>query len=181
MRCSRTAAALLRSLCLFLGLACLPSQLHAQEEGPSGRDIVVAYNTGFRFSIAPGVFIPVDGGKVGFSISGDFRYGIEVGPIVVAPGARLAGYFPSDLTVLAALGTTRLVFPVGPVGPYVLGGVGPGWVSEPSKAGLAYMAGGGFMVHIGMRFGIGAEATYQGITGTDFKALFVGPALLISF
>jgi len=153
----------------------------AAPEGPSGRDIVVAYNTGFRFSIAPGIFIPINGERVGFSIAGDFRYGIEVGPIVVAPGARLAGYFPSNLTVLAAMATTRLTLPLGPVGPYVVGGVGPGWVSEPSRAGLAWLAGGGLMVHIGTRFGIGAEATYQAITNTRFKALFVGPSFLLGF
>lgn len=153
----------------------------AQAEGPSGRDVVVAYNVGLRFGIAPGIFIPVNGESVGFSISGDVRYGIELGPVVVAPGGRLAGYFPSELTVLAALATTRVTLPLGPVGPYVLGGVGPGWVSEPSEAGLAWMAGGGLMAHIGTRFGIGAEATYQAITGTAFKALFIGPSLLLGF
>ncbi len=148
---------------------------------PSGRVVVVAYNTGVRFSVAPGIFIPINGGRVGFSISGDLRYGIETGPVVVAPGVRLAGYFPSDLTVLAALATTRVTMPLGPVGPYVVGGLGPGWVSEPSRAGLAWLAGGGFMVHIGTRFGLGAEATYQAITNTAFKALFVGPSLLFGF
>jgi len=37
------------------------------------------------------------------------------------------------------------------------------------------------MVHVGARFGIGAEATYQAITGTAFEALFVGPSLLLAF
>jgi hypothetical protein len=146
---------------------------------PTSRDIVVAYNVGWRFSIAPGVFIPVDDGNIGFSIAGDVRYGFDLGPLVLAPGVRLAGYFPSDLTVLAGLGTLRATFPVGMFGPFVQGGVGPGWVSEPSKAGLAWLAGGGFMVHFGTRFGFGAEASYQAITGTDFNALFIGPSFLI--
>ncbi len=173
---------LLISLSLALiGFSAYGERAAAQAEGPRGRDVVVAYNTGWRFSIAPGLFIPVNGERVGFSISGDVRYGIELGPVIVAPGARLAGYFPSDLTVLAGMATTRVTLPLGPVGPYVLGGVGPGWVSEPSEAGLAYMAGGGAMVHIGTRFGIGAEATYQAITGTRFRALFIGPSLLFGF
>jgi hypothetical protein len=146
----------------------------------SKRDIVVAYNTGLRFSIAPGVFIPLHG-PAGFSISGDVRYGIEIGPVIVAPGIKLAGYFPSDLTILAGFATARVTWPLGPVGPYVLGGLGPGWVSSPSNVGLAWLAGGGLMVYIGDRFGIGAEATYQAITGTNFQALFVGPSLLLAF
>ena len=170
---------------LLLALICLGAsragaQAFAPQE-PSSRDIVVAYNTGHRFSIAPGVFIPNGGGNIGFSIAGDYRYGIEVGPIVVAPGARIAGYFPSGYYILTALATARITFPLGPVGPYVLGGIGPGYVSEPSKTGAAWMGGGGLMVYIGRSFGIGAEATYQGVTGSDFRALFIGPALMLAF
>jgi hypothetical protein len=177
------APALAFALFGTLSLANVRAQAQEQQwQEPSGRDLVVAYNTGFRFSIAPGIFIPVNGERVGFSITGDFRYGFDLGPVVLAPGVRLAGYFPSDATILAALATTRLVIPAGPVGPYVLGGLGPGWVSEPdSEVGLAWMAGGGFMWHVSTRFGIGAEATYQAITGTPFKALFVGPSFLIGF
>lgn len=169
---------------LALALCMLGSAQHAAAqsyEEPSARDIVVAYNTGFRFSIAPGVFIPTHGGDVGFSIAGDFRYGFELGPTVLAPGVRVAGYFPAGLNVLVALGTTRVTLPVGPVGPFLVAGVGPGYVSKPSETGLAYLAGGGFMVHFGARFGLGAEATYQAITGTDFAALFVGPSVLLAF
>jgi hypothetical protein len=176
-RCCRFALA----LALFGTVALVDSQAARAQDGPSGRDVVIAYNTGFRFSIAPGIFIPINGDHVGFSIAGDLRYGIEVGPVVVAPGVKLAGYFPTEVTILAALATTRLTVPLGPVGPYIVGGLGPGWVSEPSRAGLAWLAGGGFMVHIGTRFGIGAEATYQAITNTRFKAIFVGPALLFGF
>jgi hypothetical protein len=169
----------------FVALGALPSTVQAQgySEEPSARDIVVAYNVGWRFSISPGVLIPTGGeGKVGFSIAGDVRYGFELGPTVLAPGLRLGGYFPSDNTILVALGTTRLTIPVGPVGPYVLGGIGPGYVSDPSsEVGIAYLVGGGFMVHVGTRFAVGAEASYQAITGTDFSALFIGPALLLAF
>ncbi len=165
-----------------LGTLSLTAARARAQEGISGRDLVLAYNTGFRFSIAPGVFIPVNGERAGFSITGDFRYGFETGPVVLAPGLRLAGYFPAEATILAAFATGRITIPAGPVGPYVLGGVGPGWVSDPdSEAGLAWLAGGGFMVHIGTRLGIGAEATYQAITNTSFKALFVGPSLLFGF
>lgn len=157
-----------------------PERARAQER-VSSRDIVVAYNTGLRISLAPGVFIPSDGGRVGFSIAGDVRYGFEVGPTVLAPGARVAAFFPSGFFALTALATGRITVPVGPLGPYVLGGVGPGYVSDPARAGLSYLGGGGLMIHIGESFGIGAEAVYFGIAGTDFRALFVGPALLLNF
>jgi hypothetical protein len=170
-------------LLALLALALFPLRTSAQEalEEPSSRDIVVAYNTGFRFMVAPGVFIPIRGGNAGFSLVGDLRYGFELGPTVLAPGARVGGYFTSGPKVFIGLATLRLTIPLGPVGPYVLGGVGPGYVSEPSETGLAYVAGGGFMVHIGWSFAIGAEATYQAITDTKFAALFIGPALLLSF
>jgi hypothetical protein len=148
---------------------------------PSARDIVIAYNVGPRLSIAPGIIIPSDGGNVGFSLAGDFRYGFEAGPTVLAPGVRLAGYFPSGATALVGLATGRVTLPVGPLGPFVLAGAGPGYVSEPSATGLAYIGGGGLMIHIGRSFAFGAEATYQGITGTNFRALFVGPVLLLAF
>lgn len=176
----RTLVLLALALCL-VGPGARASAQEYEYAEPSARDIVVAYNTGFRFTIAPGVFIPTDGGDVGFSIAGDFRYGIEVGPTVLAPGVRLAGYFPDGQSVLVGFGTFRVTLPVGPVGPFVVGGVGPGWVSKPSETGLAYLGGGGLMVHFGTRFGLGAEATYQAITGTDFAALFVGPSLLLAF
>jgi len=179
----------MRSVFLALLLACfaLSRVAVAQEEPefegaePSARDVVFAYNTGLRVAIAPGVFIPTRGGRVGFSVAGDLRYGFKLGPVVLAPGLRPAAYFPPRQRIVTGLGTLRVTFPVGPVGPFILGGVGPGWVRRPSHVGVAYLGGGGFMVHIGTQFGIGVEATYQAITGTDFAALFVGPLLLLAF
>jgi hypothetical protein len=161
------------SLLAFVLAVLLPAVGRAQ----SARDVVVAYNTGWRFSIAPGVLIA--DGDVGFSIAGDVRYGFEVGPVVLAPGARVAGYFPPGFYALDALATGRITYPVGPVGPYLVGGIGPGYLSDPSAAGAAYLGGGGLMIHIGTSFAFGAELTYFGITGTDFHAF--GPALLLMF
>jgi hypothetical protein len=167
---------------LLVALLVSHGSARAQEiSEPRARDVVVAYNTGLHFSIAPGVFIPVNGGRVGFSIAGEVRYGFELGPLILAPGVRLAAYFPEDVNIFAGLGTLRLTFPLGAFAPFVVGGGGPGYVSSPSHTGVAYLGGGGFMVHIGTHFGIGAEATYQAITGTRFSALFVGPLLLLAF
>jgi len=172
-----------RVVALAFALAALPaaSGARAQTGEPSTRDIVVAYNTGLRFSLAPGLFIPTDGGKVGFSLAGDVRYGFELGPTIVAPGVRLAGFFPAGARALTALGTLRVTVPAGPVAPFLVGGVGPGWVSDPSHAGLAYLAGGGLMLHIGQSFGIGVEASYFGITDSWFRSVAIGPSILLSF
>jgi len=148
---------------------------------PTGSDLVYIYNIGLRVSLAPGLFVPLDGGRVGFSLGGDVRFGIPLGPVIVAPGLRVAGYWPSGYYGVIGLATTRITVPLGPVGPYVLGGVGPGHVSKPSDTGLAYQAGGGFMVYVGTAFGFGAEASYLAITGTNFRSLFIGPALLLGF
>ena len=163
--------------------ACWLGRAAAQEalRPPTARETVVAYNVGPRFSIAPGIFLPHGDGGVGFSLAGDFRYGYELGPVVLAPGVRLAGYFPSGYVALSALGTARLTVPMGPVGPYIMAGAGPGYVTKPSEAGLAFMAGGGLMIYIGRSFAFGAEAAYLGITGTGFRALFIGPSLLLGF
>jgi hypothetical protein len=172
---------------LLAGLAVLlvcaqPAAAQAPAEaGPSGRDLVVYYNTGARFTVAPGVFIPLEGERVGFSLAGDFRYGFDTGPLIVAPGARVAGFFLSDARIVMGLATARVTVPLGPVGPFVLGGVGPGFVSANERVDLGYLAGGGFMVHFGVHVAVGAEVAYQAIRGTGFSALSVGPALLLAF
>jgi hypothetical protein len=162
----------------LLAILLLPFRASAQDEKPSRRDNVVAHNKGLRFTLAPGVIVPTNGANAGFSLSGDVRFGIELGPIIVAPGARLGGYWPSGPNAYVLLGTLRVTVPVGPIGPYVLGGVGPGWVTSPERTDVAYVLGGGAMVHIGSRFGIGLEVTFQAITDTRFKAMFFGPSLL---
>src|SRR5688500_5197640 len=89
------------ALVLALAQLARPDSAQAQTAyEPSARDIVVAYNTGLRFAIAPGVFIPTNGGRVGFSIAGEVRYGFELGPLILAPGVRLAAYFPPDVNIL---------------------------------------------------------------------------------
>ncbi|HEU4412293.1 MAG TPA: hypothetical protein VFS43_44030 [Polyangiaceae bacterium] len=138
-------------------------------------------NTGLHFGIGPVFLFPSDGGPMGGGLDADLRYGIGLDPVVVAPGARAAGYVLSGHFIGFAMPTLRVTLPVGPLAPFVVGGVGPGYVSDEKKGGVALMGGGGLMLHLGRFFGIGAEATYQTITGTDFKTLTVGPSLLIGF
>lgn len=179
----RFLAVVLLVLCLSMGVAgAQPSALPlAPPPSPSARDVVFAYNRGLNYGIAPGVFVPLHGGPVGFSISGSLRYGFQVGPLVLAPGARIGAFLHPDFRALWALGTARVTIPIGPVGPYLLGGAGPGHLNHPSHLDVAYLGGGGFMVHIGTSFGVGAEATYQGLRGTDFRGLFFGPLLMFGW
>jgi hypothetical protein len=146
----------------------------------SSSELTASYSTGLRFSVAPGFFVPFERGDIGFSIMADVRYGFDVYYAVIAPGARFAGFFSENLSVLTYLGTLRVTFPVGPVGPFITGGVGPGHVNSPARFGAAYTVGGGLMVHFGRRVGIGAEISYLGVTRVNFKAMFFGPTLLIA-
>jgi hypothetical protein len=107
----------------------------------------------------------------------DGRYGFRAGPTVLAPGGRLAGYIISSRFVGTAMPTFRVTLPVGPLAPYVVGGIGAGGLSNPSESGLALLGGGGLMIHFGRIVAVGAELTYQRITGTEFESLGIGPSL----
>lgn len=151
------------------------------EPGPApmseGRRLVSLYNSGVQWSIAPGVVF-VDG-RTGFFLGLRFGYGIDTGSVIVVPGVQLAGYI-IDPNVYVGMPMTKLVLPIDRFAPFVQGGAGVGQISSsPSQTGVAVMAGGGFMLHFSPRFALGAEATYQVITGTGFKGLGVGPILAI--
>jgi len=169
------------TLMLLSGAPEARAQAEPRQPGERSDNIIRRYNTGLRYALAPGLFIPLNGERVGFSVTGDVRYGVGFGPLIVAPGLRLAGYFPSDVTILTALASARVTVPLGRVGPYAFGGLGPGWASDPSEAGLAYMLGGGVHAFVGENFALGVEVTYQAITGTAFESLFLGPSILLGF
>lgn len=152
------------------------SSAHADEDSTAFKA-----NTGLHWGIGPVFLFPSDGGPMGGGLDTDLRYGIGVDPIVIAPGGRAAGYVLSGDFIGLAMPTLRVTLPVGPLAPFVVGGAGVGYTSEEKKSGLALLGGGGLMIHISSFFGIGAEATYQTITGTNFKTLTIGPSLLIGF
>lgn len=179
MRCLSPAFA----LAAFTALATASAPAFAQDDaevGPSKRDIVVAYNTGFHWGISPGIFIPTGGGNLGFSLAGSAGYGVETGPVIVVPGGQIAGFFPSGTTIFTAMATGRVVYPLGGFAPFVEVGGGPGVVTTPSTTGLALMGGGGFMYHFSTSFALGAQANYQTISGTGFQVLSIGPILALA-
>jgi hypothetical protein len=158
----------------FLAALALAPSVHAQEERdtPSFRA-----NRGFSLGLGPAILLPTDAGPVGGGLVLDGRYGIPAGPIIVAPGGRLAGYFISRRFVGTAMPTLRVTLPAGPLAPYLLGGVGGGGLSNPSEGGVALMGGGGLTIHFGSVLAVGVEITYQTITNTELRSVALGPSI----
>lgn len=147
----------------------------AQEEPDSA---AMSANRGFKLGLGPTILLPMrDGGPLGGGANIEGRYGIKAGPTVIGPGGMLAGYAMSGRFVGMAMPTLRWTVPAGPFAPYLVGGVGGGWISNPSEGGVALVGGGGLMIHFGRFFALGAEATYQTITSTDFGGVAIGPAI----
>lgn len=139
----------------------------------------VQANSGLHMGFGPILLIPTDGGPMGGGLDFDLRYGIKLDPIILAPGGRLSGYLISERFVGTAMPTARVTLPLGPFAPFVVGGVGGGWMSNPGESGVALLGGGGLMIHFGRFLAIGAEATYQTITSTELKSWAIGPTILI--
>jgi hypothetical protein len=148
----------------------------AQEEPEDS--VAMSHNRGLSIGLGPTLLLPMrTGGPYGAGLSLDARYGIKAGPTVVAPGGMVAGYAISSRLVGVAMPTLRFTVPVGPLAPYVLGGIGGGGITHPGEGGVAFLAGGGLMVHFGRVFALGLEATYQTITTTEFSSVALGPLL----
>jgi hypothetical protein len=133
-------------------------------------------NTGFITGIGLTVLIPPQG-DVGVGADFSARYGIPAGPLILAPGGMIGGYYLQGRFIAALMGTFRVTAPLGPLAPFVHGGVGPGLISNPSEGGAAWMGGGGLVVHLGGVVSVGLEVNYQALTGTDFGTWTLGPTL----
>lgn len=150
-----------------------------EEEESEGRRLVSAYNSGFHWGLSPGVVFV--NGNAGFALSVGFGYGIDTKSVILVPGIALSGYFTNP-NVYVAMPNFRVVLPIGAFAPFVEGGVGVGHIaSSPSQSGAALMGGGGFMYHFSGRLALGAQASYQTITGTEFRGFGVGPIIAIGF
>ena len=142
--------------------------------------IVRQFERGFHLALVPSVYFPTGAGKTGFALGIQGRYGFDLGSVIVAPGAMFTSYF-GDRNVYLGAGTLRLTFPVGIFGPYAEVGLGVGTITQPSQTGALLMAGTGFMLYLGGRFGLGLNVSYEKITGTDFGAVILGPSILVAF
>jgi hypothetical protein len=160
------------SLCGALGLS---REARAQEESESA---AMSANQGLKLGLGPMLLFPNrEGGPFGGGLDVDGRYGIKAGPTVIAPGGLLGGYLISSRFIGVAMPTLRVTVPLGPFAPYLVGGVGGGWISNPSEGGVALLGGGGLMIHFGRIIAIGAELTYRAITGTEYNGFVLGPAI----
>lgn len=160
---------------IFTAATFASSSAHAYDESSAA----AVANTGLHMGFGPVLLVPTDNGPLGGGLDFDLRYGIGAGPFIIAPGGRLAGYYISRRFVGMAMPTARITIPLGPLAPFLVGGVGPGWISNPSEGGVALMGGGGLMVHFGRILAVGAEATYQTITSTELKSWALGPSIAI--
>jgi len=157
------------------------------EQMSEGRRIVVAYNTGFQWGLSPGVVF--SGGNASFYLGVRFGYGFDTGKLIIVPGVKLSAYF-TDPNVYLGMPVMKLVYPIDRFAPFIEGGAGLGYVagfdvdsrtSVDAKTGVALLFGGGFMLHFSWKFGLGVEANYQVVTGTDFRGFGIGPILAIAF
>jgi hypothetical protein len=135
-------------------------------------------NVGLVTGLGIAVLLP-DEGSAGGGLELSGRYGVPVGPTVMAPGARLGGYYLQERFIGMLMPTFRITLPLGPLAPFVQGGAGAGGLTNPGEGGLAYLAGGGLMIHFGGVLSLGAEVNYEGITGTGFQVLSIGPTLVL--
>jgi hypothetical protein len=159
-------------------LLSLPRTSSAQEE--TNDSVAMQANRGLKIGVGPTLLFPLhDNGPYGGGLTLDGRYGIQAGATVLSPGGRLSGYIISNRLVGMAMPTFRITLPVGPLAPFILGGVGVGGLTNDSETGVALLGGGGMMIHIARIFAFGAEASYEVITGTELKTLTIGPAIAI--
>lgn len=147
----------------------------AQAEGDSA---AWRANTGLITGLGLALLVPEEG-SIGGGLELGARYGIPAGPVVLAPGGLLGGYYLQERFIGVLMPTFRVTLPLGPLAPFGQGGVGGGTITNPGEGGLAWLAGGGLMIHFGGILAIGAEINYQGISGTGYKALSIGPSIVI--
>jgi hypothetical protein len=161
------SAAFAAGACLFAPLA------HAEGDSAAWRA-----NTGLVTGLGLALLVPEEG-SLGGGLELTARYGIAAGPVILAPGGLLGGYYLQERFIGVLMPTGRITIPLGPLAPFGQGGIGTGGITNPGEGGLAWLAGGGLMIHFGGFFALGAEINYQGITGTGYKVLSIGPSIVI--
>ena len=155
---------------------------NVRRRGVANADDVEAATQGPKFNLTAGAFFRSPSDHVGFSGAGDFYYDFRLGPLVLAPGARLSAYTIRDFLSVAGYATARMGVSIGPVLPYVMGGAGVGYIGlHAQEWGFAYLGGGGVMVILRRRAAVGVEASYQGYTGTPFAATYLGANIQFSY
>jgi hypothetical protein len=146
--CVWAAAAALAGACSS------PKLAHAEGDSAAWRA-----NVGLVTGVGLALLFPEEGSAgAGLELSG--RYGIPTGPVVLAPGATLGGYYLQERFIGVLMPTFRVTLPLGPLAPFGQGGLGGGMITNPGEGGLAWLGGGGLMIHFGDFFALGADINY---------------------
>ncbi len=152
-------------LAAALGASLVAGALAASPARADDDSAAYRANVGLRIGLAPVLLIPDRGrparrrSRARRPLRHPRRPGRSSRP---ADGSRATTTISHFIGI--AMPTARVTFPIGPLAPFLVGGVGPGLVTNPSEGGVALLGGGGLMIHLGDVFAIGAEATYQTIT-----------------
>lgn len=153
----------------------VPAALPAPDQPLSGG------SRGTSLTLLSGLCVPPEGGRLGIPLTGELRYGFDLGPVIVAPSVRIASLFVPGAVGLAGLAGLRLTLPFTALAVYVAGGLGPGYRSAPEQVGLAYQVGSGLTVPLSERLSVGIEASYFQIPSSQFRRLSFGPSLSLGF
>jgi hypothetical protein len=132
-------------------------------------------NTGVVTGLGLSLLVPPRG-DVGFGLDFSVRYGIPLGPIILAPGATIGGYYLQSHFIGDLMATARVTLPLGPLAPFGHAGIGPGLITNPDRGGAAWMAGGGLALHLKV-ITLGLEVNYLAITSTAFETVIIGPTI----
>jgi hypothetical protein len=123
----------------------------------------------WTFNFTPVVVFPKDDYRVGGGTDPELRYTRDLGGVRWSAGGRVGAYYAKNLFGVTVMPTLRAALPLGPIEPYLAGGVGYGWLPTIERDGLATMARFGTVFHFSDSFSIGVEATLQQVHGSQFE------------
>lgn len=180
MRKIRAALFAITMICLGASSAAAEEPGDESDSGDKAARSSAAWdaNTGLIPGLSLALVVPHEG-PLGGGAMVHARYGIPAGPVVLAPGAQMGGFVVQRHFIGNLMGNFRVTLPFGPLAPYVKGGLGPGVMTNPRDFGMAWMGGGGLMIHFWRAFAFGADVSYQAITGTEFGMFTIGPSIRI--
>lgn len=161
---------------LVAAITLVSSGAQAQELGERR---TMENNSGPGVSVRPSAYFP-SRGNTGLAVDANATYGIPAAPLVIAPGARFAGYL-GDQGAISGMPIVEVMLPIGAVVPYAKAGAGVGHATGPKETGLALMGGGGVDVHVTRDVLVGVDATYETISGTGFNTTAVGPRASVRY
>jgi hypothetical protein len=147
------------------------------DSAPGSQDPMEGPHSGFKFAVTPGMAFEPATSRAGFNLGMEGTYGIELGPIVVAPGLAAQILVPLGTRVLMGFPELEILVPIGAFAPFVLVGAGLGADSTTGRAGLAIRGAAGVLWGISDAFGIVADGAYHDVTGFTIASIELGPVV----